>query len=711
MIRTLSLLFVTLLLWIMSFAAQAQTGGSVINAASCQQSDVNAVINGPRHTALNGDTINIPAGSCTWTSGVIVPSGIGISIIGAGSANTSITDNITTSTPLFSAAPTYGNALMRVSSMTLTQASSSVNYSPMLFAGTCTTGGCPNLRVDNIVFANWLGNGQATWMIRSANMFGVVDHNIVGSDASPSPIQGLVNINHPSYFGVGTNGDNSWTQPDSLGTANALYLENNTFHGGASATDCDISNGVPGNVGGCRQVGRFNTFTSAGSWLFLSHGTESGGRMRGGRVQEVYNNNATCNVSPGCGSIAAYRSGGTGVTFDNHLVASGANFNMYASLSAYRTMSGFYPYGSCNGEGPWDLNDNATQTSVSTFTATASTTLTDTSQTWAVNQFAPGTPGVGQYYTVHNATTGQYAGIVSNTSNTLTIKQPVSWSTGDTYYINGTKLYAKGTVTNVSGGTPGNFNVTITDTSQSWATNQWIPNGAPYSLIDISAAQGGGNRFIGDVGWEITGNTSNTVSSGKYNSFFNSITVNVGDIYIILRATVCLDQPGRSGGILLSGNTTPPSPVSYINETLDPIYEWGDTLSGAGSPNVGVVGSDTGRLITNRDWYNESVNQAAQSSPTSPFNGTTGTGHGILANRPITCTPRVGYWATDQGNWNQSGSGGQGELFICTATNTWTMTYQPYTYPHPLITGGASPPSPPPTRPAAPTGLAATVQP
>ena len=30
------------------------------------------------------------------------------------------------------------------------------------------------------------------------------------------------------------------------------------------------------------------------------------------------------------------------------------------------------------------------------------------------------------------------------------------------------------------------------------------------------------------------------------------------------------------------------------------------------------------------------------------------------------------------------GNGGEGELYVCTATNTWTAIYRPYTYPHPL---------------------------
>lgn len=93
----------------------------------------------------------------------------------------------------------------------------------------------------------------------------------------------------------------------------------------------------------------------------------------------------------------------------------------------------------------------------------------------------------------------------------------------------------------------------------------------------------------------------------------------------------------------------------------------------------------------------------------SSFDGTTGVGVGTLAARPSTCTTNptgearsagwgVGYWATDQGAWNHSTSnwqgvqanGADGVLYVCTATNTWTLKYTPYTYPHPLQ--GAEPP-------------------
>jgi hypothetical protein len=77
--------FALLLSTLLLFAARARAG--TYTAADCNQNSVNAVIHGPTHTAVDGDVINIPAGSCTWTSGITIPVGLGITIIGSGTPN------------------------------------------------------------------------------------------------------------------------------------------------------------------------------------------------------------------------------------------------------------------------------------------------------------------------------------------------------------------------------------------------------------------------------------------------------------------------------------------------------------------------------------------------------------------------------------------------------------------------------------------------
>jgi hypothetical protein len=147
----------------------------------------------------------------------------------------------------------------------------------------------------------------------------------------------------------------------------------------------------------------------------------------------------------------------------------------------------------------------------------------------------------------------------------------------------------------------------------------------------------------------------------------------------------CLDQPGTGKGDLLTG--TAPSKVDSVTGTLtlpnqqqEPVYEWLNSFTPAsGYSSSTVVLSSTGAaagLTANSDYYQY----------TSSFTGATGTGSGTLAARPSTCTPGVAYWATDQGSWNTSGSGGQGELFVCSAAGAWVLYYTPYTYPHPLDT-------------------------
>jgi len=146
----------------------------------------------------------------------------------------------------------------------------------------------------------------------------------------------------------------------------------------------------------------------------------------------------------------------------------------------------------------------------------------------------------------------------------------------------------------------------------------------------------------------------------------------------------CIDQPGRGKGDLITGImpnavNSRTGTISWPNQALEPVYEWNDTYIGApGYPDSFVANYQPTVLIQNQDFY----------VGTASFNGTSGVGSGLLSAIPSTCTPLVAYWATDTKTPYQ-----------CSATNTWTAYYTPYTYPHPLTQGTTPPDSNPPSPP------------
>lgn len=517
------------------FAAGARAQ-STYTAADCSRNSVNAVINGPTHTAVDGDTITVPAGTCAWTSGITVPSGVGISIIGAGTPNggasttgasascsaTVITDNSNSS--IFRLRPTATSSSSRISCMKIRTDNAAAITAPFAAAGTCNSSTCPNLRIDNVTFDNSLQGMTADSgsLNLTDNMFGVIDHNTVSPGVINAVGMEFITYNNSAWKGVGAYGDNSWASPDSFGTSQMLYLENNSWGTGVVIGETEA--GVPnGGQGGGRIAARFNTCNGCLSGM-SNHGTDSNGRPRGGRQIEFYGNSLICtNTGSGCQGGVPIRSG-INLMFGNSLtIGSGSWWNQYMALNAFRVnVIWAPPWNQCNGSGPYDDNSSS--------------------------------------------------------------------------------------------------------------------------------------------------------------------------------PPICIDQPGRSGGTLLSGST--PTPTGWVNEVIDPSYEWNDS---GYNPVFGNVSSDYSQIAVNRDWYSDNSlgTPRPQTSPTSPFNGTPsgliGMGFGTLARRPTSCTPRVGYWATDQGNWNtSSNSFGQGQLYVCTATNTWTLYYTPYTYPHPLTgTVTATAPDPP----------------
>jgi len=627
--RRLAYLFTLPFLALLPFFAPAAKAQGTFTAASCNRSDVNAVINGPTHTAVNGDVIQIPAGSCTWTTGITVPQNVGISIIGNGTPNstpntmgansscnaTVITDRLS-SGHLITMSPQFGNSSSRISCFEVLTFTPYSGYgSPISVSGSCTSGGCPNLRIDNLtVPTGGMCSVSDSTFAGVANMFGVADHNSVGDTSANCNGVDLINVGHGNWLGVGSWGDNSWASPDTFGTAQQFYLENNVFNN-AFGTDADA---YGPNVGGGRFTCRFNTFQNVtGATACTNHGTDTIGRTRGGRQMEFYGNSITSCAGGACNAVAGSRSGAV-LIFENTFT--GQFVNSYLAVDTKRRWA-TDSWGPCDGSSAWDINDGTTY----------------------------------------------YSGTIASITGSWTIS---------------------------ASGSPG------------WPTNQWNVNGNPYSFHDVTKGWG----------YEIASSTSNTFTTGSNGGGSGNGSPGINDSYTILRASVCVDQVGRGAGLRVEGGDGTASTDGFltprlastgspgsVNNALDPMYEFANS----GSPAHQEIGSDSRAIIANRDFYAQNIGQSSQTSATSPFNGTSGTGYGALANRPTTCTPGVGYWATDQGNWNESGSGGQGQLFICTGLNTWTNTYTPYTYPHPLIAGGTSGSG---GTPNPPSNLGATVE-
>ena len=107
------------------------------------------------------------------------------------------------------------------------------------------------------------------------------------------------------------------------------------------------------------------------------------------------------------------------------------------------------------------------------------------------------------------------------------------------------------------------------------------------------------------------------------------------------------------------------------------------------SPGAGYEGAASDPVVENADFFNYSEGS----------NGASGVGCGKVVNLPATCRLGAGYWATEQSCTIVDGMVGakpttpiSGTLYKCTAPNTWTASYRPYSYPHPMAGAGPSAP-------------------
>lgn len=305
-------------------------------ASTCSQADVQAEIN----LASDGDVVTVPAGTCTYTTTVAGNPSININkaitlqgqTTCTGKAGTlSCTDNTTISDGTGSNYREYpiqiSAANARVTGLTFTGGDGST----WPFLAISDVNGW---RVDH----NHFIPTQTTNRGIQAYGYGLVDHNYFVNDGNGVSI----------YGGHGADatyaGDTSWTQAMDLGTANAVYIEDNEFD------YTQTLDGAYDAYSGARVVFRYNDVkrTNIGG-----HGMDTGGD-RSTLLQEVYNNTF---ANSGSHIYQWFSSrGGSHLVFNNTIGSAGGSYDLFTELREYRQDNG-YSFGDvCMGTNPIDGN-------------------------------------------------------------------------------------------------------------------------------------------------------------------------------------------------------------------------------------------------------------------------------------------------------------------------------------------------------------------
>lgn len=284
--------------------------------------------------ASSGNTINVSAGSATWSSTLALPASKGITLIGAGAASTVIT-LIGDIDAICSAGKPH-----RISGFKFQNKTSGT---AIAFSGTCS-----GIRVDHNTFSSFSSAVEGIvidWFRAGTGpIYGVIDHNTFSSP-----------VNHRAVlmYGLGKNWPSS-----PIGTGNNVFIEDNTFDFG-DITDGSAGSGCADANYGASFVWRNNTSRNC---LLSIHGeyNDTGGVPS----VEVYNSSFATNGPsrfwPDGTRLVHHQGSGEFMIFKNVFAAASGKSDTAISLTYYRSASG---YGTrCDGTQPVDGNRSPTAT-------------------------------------------------------------------------------------------------------------------------------------------------------------------------------------------------------------------------------------------------------------------------------------------------------------------------------------------------------------
>lgn len=276
---------------LLAVAAMAQVStaqAATITASSCALSAVQSAVN----QAAAGDTVRIPAGTCSWGSYLSWSPPPNVSLIGAGNLSTVgggdatvIVDDAATGAPLLDITTTSGT--FRLAGITVRGGSGRIKEGGMIYVGGSST----QVRIDHnhINKTTYSPQNFSKYMVLGGTIKGVVDNNLISGGA----LQGWIHI-----VNGGSTGDQAWAAPTGFGGGDFLFLESNRLVGQvdrglsppaytAVLTDC--------HTGG-RYVARYNTII--GGSVGQTHPTGHAGHDRGCRAHEIYGNTVTSPLDP-----------------------------------------------------------------------------------------------------------------------------------------------------------------------------------------------------------------------------------------------------------------------------------------------------------------------------------------------------------------------------------------------------------------------------
>ena len=267
-------------------------------AQSCGFSAVRAAVQDAIDSGANS-VVNIPAGTCNWGDNELVLPG-GISLKGSGKATTVLRSYSTANDRLITIDCSNGKTA-RFSDMTLIGKGNSAIWD----GGLALRGGCRDFKVFNSRFSDFVFYGVGVW----GDSQGVIYRNDFLNNYRAGQTGGTTG------YGVVVYGNGTWP-PLELGTANAVFVEDNYFSGNR--------HNIASN-NGSRYVFRYNSAIATSSVRDFSmvdaHGR--GSSTRGSRSWEIYNNTFSTELAGNekARSVTGIR-GGDGVVFNNIVTAS-----------------------------------------------------------------------------------------------------------------------------------------------------------------------------------------------------------------------------------------------------------------------------------------------------------------------------------------------------------------------------------------------------